>query len=535
MAELTIEQQRALTLARARARAAASAGGSPAAPTLSAPEAPKPFERAGGYGPVAGGVAEAGIKGYMGIKQLFGGLSAEDKAILREVQAESEADPEGGWRTTGEIGANIAALAVPGSKLEKVIQAGKVGLARGAAAVAGSAAAQEAVTSVGEGDTFAEQLASKGKNAAKAAAVGGVLKGTMSAIAKPFQATHEAEVLFRQGVNPTLQQGADSAVGRFVGGLASGTTKVRTRQEEEIARRVGQLATEGQGSFAGSTGAEILEHADDYIKGEYDKVLKPKRFPLTAEALGGAAREAQKINSRGQLERQAREAGAAVANVIGPADLNSVNRKVGSNVLYDNYLNKLSAAASAEKDPETAARILAARQYLVDTVRNKGLSADELARLKEVDVRNFDLERIREATAGATKNQEGIPLKKLSTAYASRQMPGNTTEADLIAPAQRVLGPQMDQQMARSGLITAARIMGGPTAAVGAGLLGFPGVGQAIGGAYALSALGQTRRGAKALFGQYEAQKKLAEALRNGITSPAAAGMTNLEYQDVPQ
>jgi hypothetical protein len=522
---MTPEQERALAMARARARAAAQATTPAGGPVQPPPEAPKPFDRAGGHGAFNAGMAEATIKGVLGVKQLFGGLSDEDKAVLEQIKLENEADPEGFKRGAGELAANVLTTIVPGGAATKTAKA--AGLVKTLGKAAMTAGATEALTGVGEGDTYEQQMLSKAENALKAAGTGAVFSGVLGGAAKAykglFRAKPEVAALVAQGVVPTLQQGADSGVGRFVGGLASGATSVRNRQEQQIANAVVHKATEGMVDRPQATGREILDSARDYVKGEYQKLFGGKRYNMSPAAVSDAQQAAQALNNRGQFAAEATDAGRAVANVLG--ETGATNRRLGIDKLRDEYLTPLSKAAYAEANDETKQRILAARQVIIDQVRNAKLTKAERARLGELDVRNFDVERIREAVKGKVGEEEGITLSRLATAYGKNKMAGNDTMDTLIGPALRVLGNTPTQDEARTAKQIGLRILGGTGALTGgAALTGNPLLAAGIAGGYGLSALGQTEKGAKALLGQYNSQKWLAELLREHANVIPAVG-----------
>jgi len=529
---MTPEQEQAIALASARARMAVQATTPAGGPPQPAPAPSQPFQRAGGHGALAAGMAEAVIKSGYGIKQLFGGLNAEDRAVLEQIRLENEADPEGFKRGTGELLGNVLTTILPGGAAARTAKA--AGLAKTLGKAALTAGATEAVTGVGTGDTYEEQLKSKAENAVKAgvtgAAFSGVLGGAAKAYKGMFRAKPEVQNLIEQGITPTLQQGADSSVGRFVGGLASGATSVRNRQEEQIANAVLHKASEGKIDMPHATGNEILDSARGYVKGEYQKLFGGKRYNMSPYAASEAQQVAQKLNNRGQFADEATDAGRAVANVLGQTG--DTNRRLGIDKLRDEYLTPLSKAAYAEANEETKKRILAARQVIVDNVRNANLTKAEKARLGELDVRNFDVERIREAIKGKAGEEEGITLSRLATAYGKNKMDGNDTMDTLIGPALRVLGNTPRQDEARTAKQIAGRIVGPALGLGGVGAATMGGtagavLGLPLAGAYGLSALGQTEKGAKALLGQYNSQKQLAEFLRKNanLIPSIGAGM----------
>ena len=286
-------------------------------------------------------------------------------------------------------------------------------------------------------------------------------------------------------------------------------------------------ATEGNRDLPNGTGREALESAQGYVGGEYDKLFKGKRMTVSPTLVSEAQQAAQKLNSRNQQAMQATDAGRAVSNVMGTTG--DRVRMVNSKTMKENFLDPLNKAAYAEPDGETQRRILAARDVIQNKSRNAVLNPDELKRLGEVDARNFDMERIREATKGKEGEREGITLSRLATAYGKNKMAGNDTEASLIGPALRVLGNTPTQDEARSVKQIAGRMVGpvaglaGVTAATLGGTAGAV-LGLPLAAAYGISVAGQTEKGAKALLGQYDSQKAVAEFLRKNANLIPALG-----------
>jgi hypothetical protein len=478
------------------------------------------------------GVAGGAIKAGYGVKQLFGGLDAEDRAVLAQVKAEEAEETNGFKRGVGNFVADAALTAVPASKFTKGTMLIKA-LGRGAplAAAAVSGAGTEALTGVAEGDTYAEQMQNKGVKAAQAGATGaafqGVLSGALRTAKGLFKAKPEAQRLFAQGINPTLQQGADTSWGRFVGGLASGSGAVRDRQEQEVANWVLKQATEGNVQMPRATGREAVQAADDYIDDAYRTLWKGKRVQLSPTEVSNAQQAAQQLNNRGQNAYEASRAGKTVANLFG--NTGDTNRSMNASTLMDKYVNVLSEKIDIEKDPEIQRRLMAAKNSLINNVRDKNLTPAEAQRLMEINTRNFDLARMKEATKGASGELEGMSLSKLASAYSKHKMPTNTTMDDGIGPALRVLGHTPTQDEARAAKVTGQRILGGILTAGGvtAATTG-PVIPLGMAGLYGTSLLGQSEKGAKFLMGQTSSQQKLAEFLRkSGVdaTLPAASGV----------
>jgi hypothetical protein len=421
----------------------------------------------------------------------------------------------------GDIAGNIAMTAVPGARLQKALGT-MLGTGRLATALAagGSGAGTEFVTAEGG-------LGDKAKSAAVAGALGTGMTGALGLVAKPFQASDDAVRLYAQGVNPTLQQAAEGAPGRFIGGLAAGGQGVRDRQRLELStaalKRIGATPTDDL------TGRGIAAAAKESTGAEYDALLNPKTFDLTPQDLDNALLAAQATNAQGQMVEQSKAATRAVKNIIGPSNLNTGTRQVPNTVLYGNYLTPLNEAVEKARkagDDEVARRLLASRRALLD-VRDAQLSPDELATLRNIDVRNFDVKRLQEATKGDAGEKTGVSLNALAKAYGATDMAGNTTREQLIGPMVRTIGKANNANASRSAAQTYARI-GAPLAiGGGAAYLGAPMVAAPLAAAYGISALGQTARGARALTGQTALQKKLADLLRYG--APIAPALTDLE------
>jgi len=522
VAELTVEQQQALARARARARAAQ---GQAAAAQPAASEGPsEPFQRAGlaGGSPMVAGLGDSAIKAYLGVKQLIPGvgLNENDQLALKGMAQEREEDPEKGWRTGGEVLGNVAMTAIPAHHLTKAIQGSRLAAAVGKAApylaTAGAAGGTEFVTSVGTGADQLEQVGDKLINAAKAAVIAPVLQKTLGGlgrlIAQPFKAKADAAKLFEQGVNPTLQQGAETGWGRFVGGLASGSSKVRDRQEAEVLDAVTRRATEGQRSAMGGTGAEHLRTAQGYVEDIYSGLIDGKRFNLSPSVRQRMAQAAGEVNKQGQFLREAAEAGAEVGNVMGNS---ATNMRIGGERLRKQMLTPLADAREAASNAVARDRIGAARDILKEEVLLKGLNPQERARHAQADVLNFDVSRLREAV-GKMGEDEGVTLSRLANAYGGMtnqaRSIGNKTEEELIGPALRVLGRTPTQDEARALKVTLQRLAApGALAAAGTVAPKLAAVGAPF---YGISLAGQTVGGAKALLGQTEAQKRFAEMLR---------------------
>lgn len=480
------------------------------------------------------GVADAGIKAKLGVSQFFGGLSEEEKGVKRMMEEEVKAEKNGFTRGAGDIAANVALTAIPGQKLAQVAQGGVKAATTGralAGAVA-SAAGTEGLFSVGEGDSFGEQMLGKAKNAAVSGALAGTLQKIGQVVSRPFQASTEAERLFRQGINPTLQQGAESKTGRFIGGLSSGSARVANRQADEGAQAIAKRVTGGAVNTADLTGGELVDTLRHHTGAEYGSIYGNKRFDLTPTDRGEMVRRVQVVNRQGQFQKDASEAGKIMGDLVGPADMNTKNLRLGWTGFKERYRDKLHALMYDDKLPQGVRDRLKEGGKVLDDARDRALSPAEIAQRNGVDIRQFDVERLSEAV-GPRGERTGISLGALERAYAGKTMPGNTTATDIVGPMVRVIGGAAGQQNAsRAGVATGRRIgQGAAVLGLAGGASGvLPAMAATLAVPYAISLAGQTPKGAKALMGQYAMQQAIADYLRNGgAAGVAGASFTNQE------
>ena len=522
------------------ALAAASQAASQAQATH--PTKPDEYYRAGDHGAFTAGASDAAIKAAIGLDQLnalspvralirtlrgkapMQGDLENAQGVLGAMKEESANDPEKGLRTTGEIAANIGMTAIPVSALSKTLG--------GTSKVAqlGNAMATSGITGMainpGQGEDLQAQLQDKAVQSAKDAAAGGVIQQGGRVLSKVFRGAKlkpDAQKLFDQGVNPTMQQGAANPVTRFVGGLASGATNVKERQAREVLDAVTSRAAGGKASLAGGTLDERVQILEDLLSKEYDTALKGKKFPISPTTRGDVAKVGSDVMTRtGQFADESAQASKAISNVMGDSP-NNLN--VGIDLLMKNYMNPLAMQAGLEKSPRVREALLQAREVLMEKSRNARLTPYELKFVHQIDSKWYDLSRLRDVAKGAAQEGEGVPVRALTAAYANapKSKSGNTTMEDLVGPAQRILGTTPTQDQARAGMQNLKRVL--PLAAAGAATGGAT-VPAAMAAApvYALSAIGQSAPGARAIFGQTEKQKLIAELLRKLAPYGAATG-----------
>lgn len=528
---------------------AVSMGGSQA-PAKTAPEGSKAFARAGAPAALVGsprldalraGIAQAGIKGALGIKQFFGGLSDEDKAVLREVEAEDLADPKGGWRLGGEIAGNVAATAVPGAKLAKTLGATRAVKATGALAApltaAGTSAGTEFAVAPGEGDDLLDQAASKVKKALQAGAFGGMLQAGGSvlrkALTKPFAPTAEAQKLLDQGIVPTLQQGSESSTGRFVGGLTSGALDSSRRQNQEVLDAFLKRVAPGLDTKNMSP-SEIVSHVDTVLQQERDGLFAGKMFKLTPAARSEIWKAAR--GGRG-TQPEAADMGLRAMGGTGAAMTARTPIQMRAEKMQEtrDLLQDAIGDFKGDNVMETQARknLIAAKNKFDELVRDPALTPDERVQLGDLNARYSDALRLFEA-AKSPAAQKQIRVADLMRGY-QKMAPGNKMSfakaegpmlSEILEPSSRVLGLMPNQDEARSAMVAARRIAApvGKAAAGGAAGLLVPGAAAPLAGLYGLSLAGQTRPGARALFGDFAAQKKLEELMRESFPYTAGLG-----------
>lgn len=536
---MNLEQEQALALAAARRRRAAQATAPPAAPQNGS-EAP--FERAGGYGPLAAGVAQAGIRGALGIKQFFGGLADEDKAVLAEIKKEEEADPNGGWRTAGDVAANVALTAVPGSKIEKAVRGARAAPSalRAAMAAAGASGATELVLGVGEGDTALEQLASKATNAAEAAGIGGALGGSLQKASRIFKPTTEAESLMKMDITPTLQQGAEGRVGRFVGGMSGGAfaSGVASRQNNEVLREV-MKRIDPNTDYSDQILSEIVGTADTNLSKAFDDIFAGKKFsmsPANKAAIFKAARRASgnEPDVAADTLRELGRAGQALrsGNTV---QLGQGGMRKQRDMIQDR-INAMGNEPTV-KAGDVKKGLIAAKNKFDEIVRDRKLTPDERAALDDVNARMSDFKRLEDMAKKAGSHKK-FKATNLLNSFAAMDPKGgagfaraeNDMQRQVLEPAIRVLD-LAGQDDTRAGLVALRRAL--PFAAAsgaGAGVAGLTAVGAPLAAVplalgYGTSLLGQTKGGANALFGNTKAQRALAAQLRRGMVGPAASAM----------
>lgn len=503
----------------------ASRSGAPATPpstptpTPPAKTAPEGF-LTGSEGPLERtrlGLANVGISGYLGAKQLLGNLSDEDKQVL--AMSNSDLSKSGFAGKAANLAGNVA-----GGVATSMI-APQVAIPKYLKAALSSAALAGVETPVDASDAAGIAMG-KLKEAGKAAIAGPAAVALGSGVAKVgtgmFKATQDAIDLIRQGIHPTLQQGAAGPLGRWIGGLTSGFTNVRNRQEQEVLNALDQRISKGQVALPEGTLNERVDLLNKGLDQEYGGILGNKKFPMNNSIRDAALGEADALKKSGGrfIDEQA-QARAILDNIIG-SDRNAT--RLSDPTLRGDYLDRIQSAISPSNPQLVNEALVNAKNVITQKSRNARLTPDELDSLKDVDSRFFDLMRLNDLRKGGAGHETGVDIRGLANAYGNA--PGqdvigatNKTAQDLVGPLVRTLGSTPRQDEARTALNTIRRI-GAPVGIAGAaaatGSLG-P-LTAAVAPLYALSAAGQSAKGAKALLGQYPIQQNLKAALESPQT-----------------
>ena len=492
-------------------------GGSPAPAQATPPEG---FLKADGSSPLLDriqyGLANVGIKGYLGAKNLFGELSPEEKQVLAMSNSDVDHSGVAGHvaNVVGNVGAGVAASVLTPAMAGPAALARAMPYLKAAGGSGAMAFATEPVEGHDLGEIYANKAEEAGKSALLGAGITGVAKGVTKAGTGLFQATKDAMDLYKQGINPTLQQASEGSVGRFIGGLTSGFTRTKERLAGETADALTDRISGGAVSAPGATVGQRLGMLDSGINTDYDNILGNRLFPITNNTRQAMLQQADNVGqSGGRFANQVSDARQALDNIVG-GDTHTA--QITADQMRGEYLNPLQTAINDSKDPKVIEALVNAKNVLTNRARNSQLSPDELQQLSDIDSRYFDLMRLKSA---GDINKTGVDVNALSNAY--QKAPGmdnmgatNATNEELIGPLVRTLGRTPRQDEARTALINAGRA----AALVGAGHVLGPGS-LAVAPLYGLSALGQTAGGARFLAGANPWQQSLRDALESPTTS----------------
>lgn len=474
---------------------------------------------------VEAGLANVGIKGYLGLKNTLG--MKLDPIEQKVLDASNEDVSHSGFAgKAANMGGNVAAALAATSLTRGALPATLTSMAAfGKAAplvqaALGSGAMAAATEPAEDQDNI---LLSKAKQAAIAAGEGfagmGAVKGAVGAGTGMFQATKDAIELMKQGINPTLQGASATGWGKWVGGLTSGIMDTKQRLQNEVLDAITNRASGGviKPQPTPQPLGERIDQIGSTISDAYDAIMNSKKFPMNNSIRGDVLQQADNIKqSGGRFLDQQSDARGILDNIIG-TDRNAT--RMSSDTLRANYLDRIDTAMGGNNDPLVQDALGKAKNILVQRSRNAPLSPDELTALKAVDDRAYDLSRLQDAAKGDAGMQTGVNIKALARSYGNNPQEGGSATADeLIGPLSRTLQRAPTQDESRSAFIAGKRIAapiigGGLSMAAGAGPLFATGAVPL----YSLSALGQTAKGARFLTGQTGWQ----QSLKSGLDSPA--------------
>lgn len=514
------------------------------APPAASEPAPATFERAAGGGPVRAGVADAAIKGYLGLKSFVGGLDKDEQGVLAQMKKESDADPEGRWRTAGDIGGNVLMTALPGvgvgkaallPKLAKTIAARSSPAAGAIGAGAAVSGAQSLALTPGEGESFGEQMTNKAKAAITDSALGGAFSAGGQVLkkwaTKMFTPTAEAQTLFDQGVNPTLQQGADNWFGRAVGGMSSGAARTKQRQDREILESfVKQYVAPGL-DVGEMKLSEINALANQLITADRNGILGDKTFKLgNPERIAVLRAMSGPAGTQRDVTAEALKSFPALGDAM--QSTNPVRMGYGRfNDIRGRFQDAINSQPGNDRVSIVAKQnLIKAKDKFDELVRDPALSPDEALHLATNDQQYKYFKRLQEASETAASHKN-LRVEHLTQQFAEKAkdsgVPQQFAEMDdpalkhLLEPAMRVIGETPNQNQWRAAFTTAKRAAM-PVAATAGALSGGPAM--ALAPLYGLSLAGQFAKPSRLMFGQEEWQKALAKYLTNIEPYTASAG-----------
>ena len=284
MAELTLDQRRAMALAAARVRAQESEAAPSTQRGLANQYANEDVGQMGAIMRGLGGAKASFDRAAMGLKGVFTDLTPEDKALLEQGRAfEKEGGPAA---TVGSIGADVAMSAAPGGMVTKAVKGAPL-LARTLAEL-GYGAGYGALTSP-------EDRTGGAAGGAIGTGVGMGVNRLVGGAIKPF-VSKEAQALADQGIQATPGQAIGGMVNQAEQKLKSlplvgdVIRNARNRSVNEFNEKAIQTAVPDNIGY----GDEALTAARETLGRKYDSILEklPKisleREPIMNTALGAA-------------------------------------------------------------------------------------------------------------------------------------------------------------------------------------------------------------------------------------------------------
>lgn len=549
LAELEARSQGAGTPAQAAAGGSPSPGLQPQ-PEASTPAAPyqtgalantlkQMGAEAGPVGRFGLGLAQSGARTAraLGIPQALRamGVNLDPQG---DTALDEAAKGTGAMGTTGDVVGTMAqvipATAAAGAAVPAVLTRAAIAnyprLAAYLGAAGGAAATTAAMT---PGD-----LGERGIEAAKAAVLALPLTAVARTLAKPAQMSEVGRNLrAATGEIPPLHVGAESPLIRDVGevmtgipGLGAPLVAGEKRVFDAGVKQLWEHATPpGQPNLLAQGGkverGTLFEQLKTQFDNTYDTLLKGHRIPTTNA-------DRQKITRIIDNELVPEDAARLhkimdkyfpSGNFMGGRTWKELQEIVRSNE------SKFSGAESAiEKKMGSVLGDI--DDYLI-TMRNRGVPRDIAQKLDATD-QSYAVRKLLEKAVGGAKGYEGLDPSKLAAALSARTSEaalarGHGTGQTLVDSLAAALG-NMDHKNTGQALWGLRRLIAPSLAAGYAG--GLPGLAAPASTVGAMNFLGAGPRGAKAMFGEYGLQKKLAEIMKD-YPSLLPGGSAGLEVQ----
>lgn len=534
-----ISQSAALTTGLAAPNAAPMGAGSPA--PQQTPQKPSEGRSLGKS--IRAGLANTGIQAWLGAKQLFTDLSPEEQKVRKISNDEANEDTAG--KITNFLG-DVALTAIPGAGAGA--RAAKLATAlpkaaQAASAVLASGAGQGLVSSALEAtDNRSDRAGKFAKDAMMGAAVNGVVGLGAKGLTKAFTPTVDAQKVFDVGGNPTLYQGADSWIGKQVGGLTNNIFDNSKRQgKEALNATIEELAP----GVRNAKYRDSLKELNDMVKIGYDQAIPSQRYVRTKdfESLRDALSPIMRSKDRPMTtkEIEAIFQGDTKGRYMSSWEVQKYRQDIQNAIDQATQAGKINPRSSGT-DREVAETLIRARDIFDQKIRMKGATKDQLALLTTTDQQNILAKKLRELLNSASK-QDDVSVRNVRDLYK-----GDSPHTALVSATgdsklhRRVLDPFNDVMGDASSFeVPRAFRAAAGSALKGAGLTwaGVNSLGPLgllpVSAAYGISMLGQTAKGSRFLFGQEQWQKKLADKIRlagDKYNVKGANVLMNLDEED---
>lgn len=404
-------------------------------------------------------VAELGT----GIKEMFGGDVSQahaDSAMVDSVDS--------GWKTTGQVGGELATALIPGGAIGKGISKGLPLAMRAnkAARYGGRLAGDVAAVGATEALRGRDGLQASGITAGVGAALPAAFKGAGKLIAPMREG---AEELLDAGVRLSPGQARGGMIGAaeeamsYIPGVAGGVRKIR----EKALKDWNQYIRTGEALPMGWAGPQQNQQVMKEAFDESYSMLFNREVSLARDLparWGNILKEARRVMPPKEVKQVSR----VLSNFTAPlkkatADGRSIQQ-------IDRGLTKLSRQANARGDQLQSEAYAAARDQLRDSLPKA--MREELTSLNN-SYSKFSVLRDASAKAGPAKRKPPgmiTPGDLMASSIKGRKSAASVGTAPLQKEAEvasEILGPNMPLS---SGIQGAAASLG-PAATLGLGLM----------------------------------------------------------------